>query len=396
MSQASNQSLQFSIDETVWLRNGYEADEILSIALDPDITIEETSQYVAIKGYLRLTGEYKPTDSADETDRADEVAYRVVDEITETEDGTAFMEHNFPVDITIPATRVRSIEDVYVTVDALDYAQPNRGCIQLQADISISGLVNPDLAEVEESRDVEPSQVDEAADDVDDSYDPLETVSYEAYREPEEEQDTVTPEFDLKERDDEALSYEYEADLEDVTGELEEDEEDEEAVVIPFRNEMKPVEPEPKTESGFKQFKTETTEVSIGPKKPEVSKKPEVKKQIVPPPPVVEEPVIPATEKILQVEDEFVIDDGAIVEEEVVEEKKVVSRQDENALYLTKMLTQENERFTKMKVCIVQDGDNLETIAERYKVPVTNILRRNQLSTDRLDEGQVLYIPVKG
>lgn len=386
MSQASNQNLQFSIDETVWLRNGYEADEILSIALDPDITIEETSQYVAIKGSLRLTGEYKPTESSQETDRADEVAYRVIDEITETEDGTAFMEHHFPVDITIPASRVRSIEDVYVTIDALDYAQPNKGCIQLQADISISGLVNPELEALEADREEAQNSEDYETEE-EDSYDPLETVSYEAYRELEEEDqeqdDTNPPQVDFKERD-EAIDEEEDAEPEHNDAYLYE--EDEEETVVPFRNEIKPVQPEaPKTETGFKQIKTETKEVSIAPKK----SKPQ--KQVVPEPPVYEE-------DLLIEKEEDVVLDGELFEEEdlFVEEKKGPSQKDENALYLTKMLTQENERFSKIKICIVQDGDNLETISERYKVPVTNILRRNQLSSDSLDEGQVLYIPVKG
>lgn len=356
MSHASNQSLQFSIDETVWLRNGFEAEEILSLALDPDITIEESTQYIAIRGSLRLTGEYKPSQSEDSGDRDEEVAFRVVDELTETEDGTAYMEHHFPVDITIPASRVRSIEDVYVTVDSLDYSQPNKSCIQLLADISISGLVNQESGAVER----EEVLTEESA------YDPFETVSYEAYREPEEDKVSSTvPKVELSERTD--VSDESEA-KETALSRNE----------IPFEKEHGKA---PKVQHPFKQFKTDTAEVALDLK----AKANEVKKA-------------PVVETVSAVIEEVTVEDD--VNEQVVEveekSKVKVSRKDENALYLTKMLTNETEQFSRVKICIVQEGDNLEAIAERYKVPVTNILRRNQLSTDRVDEGQVLYIPVKG
>nr|WP_239549090.1 LysM peptidoglycan-binding domain-containing protein [Scopulibacillus daqui] len=45
-------------------------------------------------------------------------------------------------------------------------------------------------------------------------------------------------------------------------------------------------------------------------------------------------------------------------------------------------------------MCIVQSGDSIESISERYKVPVTSILRKNNLESDFIDEGQVLYIPI--
>ncbi|HSU79636.1 MAG TPA: stage VI sporulation protein D [Candidatus Angelobacter sp.] len=349
MSHASDQRLQFSIDETVWLRNGFEAEEILSLALDPDITIEESTQYIAIKGSLRLTGEYKPSQSDESGDRDEDVAFRVVDELTETEDGTAYMEHHFPVDITIPASRVRAIEDVYVTVDSLDYSQPNKSCIQLLADISISGLVNQENGSVER----------EVASEEEESYDPFETVSYEAYREPEEDYaGTQTPKVELNER-----ANSTEDDL----------------PVTPLRNEI-PFETKddvPPVQTPFKQFKTDTAEVALELK----AKANEVKKAAV----------VEKVSAVIEVEEE-----DQVAEEEVKASKVKVSRKDENALYLTKMLTNENEQFSRVKICIVQEGDNLETISERYKVPVTNILRRNQLSTDRVDEGQVLYIPVKG
>jgi len=45
-----NQScLRFSLEESVWFQRGQEVAELISISLDPDITIQENDQYVTIK-----------------------------------------------------------------------------------------------------------------------------------------------------------------------------------------------------------------------------------------------------------------------------------------------------------------------------------------------------------
>ncbi|MCM3111263.1 LysM peptidoglycan-binding domain-containing protein [Lederbergia lenta] len=50
----------------------------------------------------------------------------------------------------------------------------------------------------------------------------------------------------------------------------------------------------------------------------------------------------------------------------------------------------------KLKVCLVQHGDSIQGLADKYKVTVQQILRANQLEANHeVYEGQVLYIPVK-
>ncbi|WP_318508171.1 LysM peptidoglycan-binding domain-containing protein [Bacillus sp. T3] len=54
----------------------------------------------------------------------------------------------------------------------------------------------------------------------------------------------------------------------------------------------------------------------------------------------------------------------------------------------------ENELQAKLKVCIVQQGDTLDSISERYALPIQQILRVNHLEANQdVYEGQVLYIP---
>ncbi|WP_416729100.1 LysM peptidoglycan-binding domain-containing protein [Fictibacillus sp. JL2B1089] len=67
---------------------------------------------------------------------------------------------------------------------------------------------------------------------------------------------------------------------------------------------------------------------------------------------------------------------------------------DENALYLTKMLSAKEERFSKMKMYILQRGDSLEHICERYDISLNTLMRMNQLQQGEVSEGQIIYIPV--
>ncbi|KZE64472.1 hypothetical protein AWM68_09995 [Fictibacillus phosphorivorans] len=67
---------------------------------------------------------------------------------------------------------------------------------------------------------------------------------------------------------------------------------------------------------------------------------------------------------------------------------------DENALYLTKMLSAKEERFSKMKMYILQRGDSLEHICERYDISLNTLMRMNRLQQGEVSEGQIIYIPV--
>jgi len=54
---------------------------------------------------------------------------------------------------------------------------------------------------------------------------------------------------------------------------------------------------------------------------------------------------------------------------------------------------QEEQRFSKMRMCIVQKEETLDTIASRYSLNPKEIVLYNRLSSDHVQEGQVIYIP---
>lgn len=53
----------------------------------------------------------------------------------------------------------------------------------------------------------------------------------------------------------------------------------------------------------------------------------------------------------------------------------------------------EVEPFRKVRMCIVQRSDTLESIASRYNLQPRELQQRNRLNDVHLSEGQVLYIP---
>lgn len=65
--------------------------------------------------------------------------------------------------------------------------------------------------------------------------------------------------------------------------------------------------------------------------------------------------------------------------------------------YLSDMFRDsEEEKYTKMRLCIVQERDTIESIAERYQVTTLQLIKQNQLDDAfEVSEGQLLYIPKK-
>lgn len=67
----------------------------------------------------------------------------------------------------------------------------------------------------------------------------------------------------------------------------------------------------------------------------------------------------------------------------------------QDARYLTSMFQREEEPYAKMRMCIVQESDTLGSIAQKYKVPPTQLSRINDLGDEDVSAGQILYIPSK-
>ena len=404
MTQDHSSKISFSIEESVWLNKDQEVDEILSLSLDPDITVQENGDYVQVRGGLKLTGEYRPSENGssgevDEKTLSDQVQFRSIEEVTINEDGTGQIRHYFPIDVTIPMYRITSLDDIYVNVDTFDYDLPEKGCIQLSADVVITGMSEPSREDATAEYDHEEEagfehgsyeheeeaveehrsySYDEEAEDEDRSFE------YEAYKVPSEERVVSFP----------TEQNSYEANYNSSYTESEQEERYEEAQYETETQERyydDPEQVEAIAERIVEEQKQEqqTPSIAFGVVKTEAqSYKDETEQE--------EQPEQQSYGKLKNLasnsRDEVQVTEVQLTEEAEMEEKKYEPKE-ENALYLTKMLSKGEEEFSRLKMCIVQDGETIDMIAARYEVSSSVLIRVNNLNEDAIEQGQILYIP---
>ncbi|WP_129688058.1 LysM peptidoglycan-binding domain-containing protein [Gottfriedia acidiceleris] len=142
MSSENQTNIRFSLKETVWFQKGQEVKEVRSLSLNPDITIQQFEEYVQVKGVLTLEGNYTPdlANQGDYYSLRELAPSRMIENVIVLEDGSCELNHQFPVDISIPLTRITDLENLCVSVETFDYQLAEKGSIQIAADLCISGL----------------------------------------------------------------------------------------------------------------------------------------------------------------------------------------------------------------------------------------------------------------
>jgi stage VI sporulation protein D len=453
LSQEQQSCLRFSLEESIWFKRGQEVEELLSISLDPHITIQEQEQYVLIRGTLDLTGEYLPS-SVEEFDREEDwmdnsINGKYVQIVEKREKGECEFVHRFPVDVTIPKNRIANLGEIDVYVEAFDYLIPENACLKLNADLTISGIYGEqqtnhamELAEdavleplhrsapigeegeetereikqetvekVEEEREIKQETVEKAEEEreveqeiVEKTEEEIESEQEREYVEVENQEERDDEEYELEEEDEGKGESENEEEYipfsvegrkqvdEELVNEREEEEEEEEeeAVPVQIHFDSYPTESEsdddPRKENIFVMPEPELSESSEPTSYQEAYKVPEnLKPQQEHE--YYEEESSSSSSAELEVEQEST---------EVEEEKKVKKSKKKNeTISLTDFFARkEEERAAKLKVCIVQEGETLDYIAEKYELTVPQILRVNNLEANQdVYDGQVLYIP---
>jgi stage VI sporulation protein D len=348
LSQGNQSFLRFSLEESVWFQRGQEVEELVSISLDPNITIQENDQYVTIRGSLDLSGEYKcPTESVEEENEAVSLQ-KWVNATREREDGSWEFSHQFPVDISIPSYRVRDLSEVDVIIDTFDYVLPERSCLKLTADLNISGLYGEEAVEEEREEVV------------------LELAH--RFRAEEEEAEEASNQEVVGQNDPDFESFEVEARKEDTyftEPTLAESSSYQQQPITPeihfaaFRSEE--TNPPAEDEGEVQDFSGETNVDEVE----EVVESPEVQS--------------PASKSVPNVVD--------MVKKKLSGNKKSMS--------ISEFLARKDgDDHAKLKVCIVQHGESVDSLAERYNVPVQQLLKVNSLELNQdVYEGQVLYVP---
>ncbi len=380
LSQGNESCLRFSLEESVWFQKGQEVEELVSISLDPNITIHENEQYVTIQGALELTGEYQRYNDGSNEEEDLFTAPKFVHHVEEREEGLYEFSHRFPVDITIPNNRIQSIDDIHVEVESFDYLFQERSCMKLTADLTITGLYGDqqhkpahEEAEVEEVQlevAYREATVDEIEENVEGSHE-LRTV--------EQEEPMI-------------LEHEYEP----FAVEARKSADDTEEKVVSINKAVELFEaPQLSVNEAKEPEITFSAARSEGPQEVAeevVEEAPEVELQ-----PVPEAELQPQSVTELQpqaeTQPEAEVESSSSPPQPKIKKKKSSKK----GMSLTEFFArkEETEDLTKLRVAIVQSGETVEQLAARYEVPVQQLLKVNHLELNQdIYEGQVLYIPI--
>jgi stage VI sporulation protein D len=397
LSQDQQSCLRFSLEESIWFKKGQEVEELLSISLDPHITIQEQEQYVLIRGTLDLSGEYLPSSPrAEDDDDQSEESGKFVQIVEKRERGENEFVHRFPVDVTIPKNRIANLGDIDVYVESFDYVVPENACLKLNADLTITGIYG-------EQQTHTPLEVEYKEEEL---YAPL--YRSEALAEtPVEEEEAVRLQYNDADEDENEESeddqYENDDSEEESADDSKEDdeyqpfslegrtppagEEDEIPVQIQYDSHPSHEESYFRKENVFELPEHELSESS--------------QEQEIPPPAVEQKKMqtpAPVQQQLKEEEEEESSSMEAELEsaeEPADKKKKIKGKKKYESISLTDFFARkEEERGAKLRVCIVQEGETLDHIAEKYDLTIAQLLRVNHLEANQeVYGGQVLYIP---
>ncbi|QPC47072.1 stage VI sporulation protein D [Mangrovibacillus cuniculi] len=354
--------LRVTLEETVWFKRGQEVEELQSISLDPNITITEQEHYYVIRGILELTGEYAR--NQEEQEEYSEEAEKTVQYVEKTEyreDGTCYIEHPFPIDIAIPKTRVANTNDVDVSIASFDYSFPEKACLRVQAELMIEGVKDENYF---------PVGLNE---EVNQSYEDFRGTAYaepEADTEVEVEVELAHDEEVQEPAEDSPYFYTEARKVAEATPA-----EDTEEVYVQYDQNYQEQEPPAYQERDDKEY---MFDLDLFEEEEESSSSPDVEKPYV-------YPEASKEEEVQEDEESSPL---------MLDVKASKSKKEESISLTDFFARKQEEQSTRLRICIVQQGEELQTIADRYKVPSHAIAKANELGEDEyLKEGQVLTIP---
>ncbi|MFD2046230.1 stage VI sporulation protein D [Ornithinibacillus salinisoli] len=333
----------FELNESLYFERGQEVGEIMGISLEPEISIQPFNEYISIRGVVELQGSYLKTENTTEENEDAHFtdvyhSKRYMERVVDTEHDSAEFMHRFPVEISVPSYRVEDLDDVSVMITSFDYELPDPHQLQLMSTIEIHGIND----QLEEARDVERSVKESVNNQEEQKASEEDTFQFEIRKQKEElEQEDLPSTQDDKEESNEIGRWKY------------------------------------KQTQTFSEFFQNENDDDNSPDDDDADS-PEF-----------------SPEHLDYNESPSLYESNEIGRESSESSSESSSKQKADLRYLSDMFRNEEESYAKMRLCIVQEKDTLETIAERYDTTSMHIVKQNRLSDDSIAEGQLLYIPYR-
>jgi stage VI sporulation protein D len=440
--------LSFTIKETIFLSSDKAGiEELKELELIPDVEIIENAAEISITGCLQLHGKYEPARSTLEPGGADTLveAMKFTPFQLQQAGGGLYgteeqLSHRIPLNITIPTQRVAELTDIYAIVDSFDYHMASPQQLVIEAELKIAGIALADQQEQEKQAEewefvhtshdqneqaFEPSTLD----DIERKLAELEReMELQAERQnaspfaamfelpqagparfPEKEQEMnwqgfgdvsyeEQPAFTERQEEDTPLEAMYE--LEQVKARAEEEPDQEMAEHRLAENSVEHLAKEVSAEvetTGDEAYPTEFEQEEVQDSQPADETK-EMRVAISSKPSKEEGQKLNLTSIFSQARRVQEAQAAEVHESSSSSSRRAALPEADSVTLeavhnLTSFVRNKEERYSTLKLCIIQQDDTLESISQKYSLPVSRIVEVNKLTSDRLTEGQILYIP---
>lgn len=413
MDDRQSMSLSFPIKDTFFIsQNDSEIQEIDEIELTPQIQIREGDEEISLSGYLLLKGKYaaKPESNfppfleEDQTDKnsfSDAVRFspfQIQQSDFLKEPPLVTFEHKIPIHVQISRSRIENLKHLFASIDSFDYEIESSRKLSITADLILNGM-KPETENRDESSGIphayqyissqniedfssNDEQPPQAAKQEEENNTPLTSNPFERYssfRDYESQNYTDPIRLEDSEPQEEDVQAEYRADKDDNEPQ-DPSESQPYATRIDYRdyNEVQesaePREPDEPEEKMEESIMDQRARVSITGKGTKLE-------------PVTINEQQGTRNNFNEIE---------IEPERIDSPPETSGTEKQGALYLTSFLRSSEENFTRLKICILQKDETLDTIAERYELSPDELVRANaDISGTSFNAGQVIYIPVK-
>lgn len=346
--------LRFDIYERVHLSEGVLGiKELEEVELIPHIQVLPQGEQAVLRGNLLLTGAY-----VDELERTNQT-----------------LQHLIPVEITLPMNRVQRVEDIAVEIENFDVDLLSARSLNVTGVLSLGGVEIVSSSESERWREPEEEVVfvHEVSEPGSEIQEDLSAFNVSAGEEsPRSEQ---APEEVLPQKTAEPISQQEPTALPSEPAKKEEPEPEPESEAL---GDVKEKEPDAEAEEETSEKKE--MKVGLGTKKTTDAAE------------AAAEPIYKSfgLASLLKhgssKSDTRPPEDGQSLAQEQPSEKVEWKN-------LLLSANREQQEFKRLRMCIVQKEETLETIAKRYDLNPREIALYNRLGEGELTEGQIVYIP---
>ena len=419
--------MKFEIREKVkHFKDNVSFQTLTTVEMHPIVNVYDSRDKVDISGHLVVSGEFNQATAQnnweEQYEQSDGLHYG---EMFSEQEQLETFQYQIPLSIQIQQDRITDVDQVFVLVDHFDYEVVSDEEIEVVAYVKVLGI-HPDIKQ--ESPVEYYAYDDESTDPEDKGYSQFTTLN-------KDEDEVVSYENESSEESSRESSQESSADYtnsnedtQEVTQEVDLEEDDPKDNVIPFPvdavaepTDAPVVEEEenqpPKMKIGFKgkarEDKKEVTGenplYSLLKKDKKANLEQEVQQvQEVEVQEEVQE-VISKDNSLAEITDEMTENEikyktdevdnqetqAQDTEEDVAEEVSSEVEAPKTKKMLFSLLKGNEEKRVKVKMVIVQKDDTLELIAEKYSVKEYDLIQYNRLESNQINDGQILYIPVK-